>query len=380
MRRHLQRGFRHFDRYEWSLRSFGKELRITVPIARALDLSPDERWDTKGHLLSLRVQAQGGVDDGSYFREVLFEVYDVLEGDHDYADRFRDGEYELCLSELPREVERALDFAVFAGSLQIEELPEPRYDIPLPEEPPEPPPNPPVEKLAPYKLVVVDENERPLAGIDVRWSTPSGETLVTTGGDGAASTEAVAGVAAASIALRAPLREALAGHETAPRRTQAVDKKVHVRTLAQATDPVEVPSGEPQTVMIVTRFDFYDVGHAPSWGDLVLARTGPWAFEAADDEMGLSLLRAHADGSHAEVRIVVQKNSGDTMANEDARTSTSSEATWFDARVDNLQKAVVRRDFDHLIDFLTSLPMDRQPGKDAPLPPPSPVSDPSSTK
>jgi hypothetical protein len=246
---------------------------------------------------------------------------------------------------------------------------------------PDEPPAPPDVRLAPYELVIVDETDRPLADLEVRLATPSGEMVLTTGADGAVRTDAVAGTASAVLVGRSRLRAALSGRERSPRRTRSFDPNVHVRSIKRAAEPIDVPSGKPQKLMIATRFDFYDIGHAPSWGDLVLVSDGPWSFEDAGDDSGLSLFQAHADGTGAEARVISELEPAKEYVPprvddlpigaqpDDTEPPPAPDPTWLDAPIDAIHDALVRADFDFLLEFLRSLPVDRPP-VDATLPPP----------
>ncbi|MCL2723839.1 MAG: hypothetical protein FWD69_05320 [Polyangiaceae bacterium] len=112
-----------------------------------------------------------------------------------------------------------------------------------------------------------------------------------------------------------------------------------------AVQPVKIPSGKPQTLMIATRFDFYDVGHAPSWGDLALANRDSWSFVDSEDDSGLSLFQAHADGSGTAVRIACK---------------LEPKTTWLKAEIDAIHQAMIRADFKFLTDFLGKLSVDRE--------------------
>ncbi|MCL2724409.1 MAG: PAAR domain-containing protein [Polyangiaceae bacterium] len=201
--------------------------------------------------------------------------------------------------------------------------------------------------IVPYELILVNEREQPLANVRVLLETPSGEEVCVTGADGAARTRGVAGTAIARVLDPASLRQALSGSEKLPRYTRAkLDENVQIRALTNATKPVKIPSGKPQTLMIATRFDFYDVGHAPSWGDLALANRGSWSFADSEDDSGLSLFQAHADGSGAAVKIACK---------------SEPSTTWVEAKIDAIHQAMERADFKFLNNFLEKLPIDRKP-------------------
>jgi len=208
-------------------------------------------------------------------------------------------------------------------------------------------PEAPDKELVPYELILVNEREQPLANVRVLLETPSGEEACVTGADVAARTQGVAGTAIARVLDPASLRQALSGSEKMPRCTRArLDENVQIRALGNAAQPVKIPSGKPQTLMIATRFDFYDVGHAPSWGDLALANRGSWSFVDSEDDSGLSLFQAHADGSGTAVRIACQ---------------SEPNTTWFEAEIDAIHQAMIRADSKFVLDFLKKLPVDREP-------------------
>ena len=96
MRSALLRGWRYCDRYEWVHQGwFFHRIRLTITFGPGIRLSPDELAEAERHIFFLLADAKNGVGDGT--REVVFEVYDVLDGESNLADRYHGREERFPL-------------------------------------------------------------------------------------------------------------------------------------------------------------------------------------------------------------------------------------------------------------------------------------------
>ena len=157
-----------------------------------------------------------------------------------------------------------------------------------------------------YELQIVDELDRPLAGIEVVLNTPAGPAIKPTDGAGVARVDnAPEGIGSARIRDLAEVRKLLAGRQSQRRRMTKFPEAddVLVRTLTGAREQITLASGVKKTLMIVTRTDVYSAGHPESWGALTEeAPQGdqPWRFEAARE----ARLFLNADATRASASVV----------------------------------------------------------------------------
>ena len=195
MRSVLLIGCCHCDRYEWIHQgSPFHKIRLTVPFGPGLILSPKELAEAERNIFFLLGDAKDEVGEGT--RELVFEVYDVLDGDSNLADRYRGREEAFSIGDLPYGVEETFELAIRTGRLRVEKLRDPLFDIPVPVEPlepkrpprPPPPPEPPTQSHT-FTVRLVDEIGVPISNAKVSIAHGSESDDVKTGGDGKASIE-----------------------------------------------------------------------------------------------------------------------------------------------------------------------------------------------
>jgi hypothetical protein len=251
-------------------------------------------------------------------------------------------------------------------------LPEPPREAVV--EPPSPPQiAPPAEKDSFYELLVLDEFEAPISGLDVVVTTPDGTTTETTDASGRVRVApAPPQLASAYVKNPGDVARLLVGREKGPRRTTLLPdgKPWHVRTPVDLAQTILLPEKEPQKLMIVTRLDLahhaarspYD-RHAPA-GSAALTVKG-------DDPVVLGM---QSDGGNAEAIVMARvTRPGDATGTEPARglpqqqaESTGASTEWLRANVDSLHDAVFRGAFDAAFQVLATIPLD--PPADVPTP------------
>jgi len=133
-----------------------------------------------------------------------------------------------------------------------------------------------------YEVVLLDELETPLAGVELRLTTPAGPTKRTTDANGRVRVDGVPpGFGHAELVSLEQLAEVMAGRERGARRQVALPEGEpwHVRTATQVAAPVLLPDAEPQKLLLVTRTDLVHSAHVDPWvGGLTEVAAGPWAF------------------------------------------------------------------------------------------------------
>lgn len=169
------------------------------------------------------------------------------------------------------------------------------------------PRQPPLEApatLSFYEITLLDELDAPIAGVRFSMRTPAGTFTRTTDAGGVARVDDLPpGIGNASVVGLAELRESLKERERKPRRTAPPPDgdAWHIRTLARALDPITVPSGERQHLMLVTRTDVFAL--VAGWERLSLAdAAGPWTFHGGTE----TVLSLHADSAERKVQVLGQ--------------------------------------------------------------------------
>ncbi|WP_437800501.1 LysM peptidoglycan-binding domain-containing protein [Sorangium sp. So ce693] len=169
------------------------------------------------------------------------------------------------------------------------------------------PRQPPLEApatLSFYEITLLDELDAPIAGVRFSMRTPAGTFTRTTDAGGVARVDDLPpGIGNASVVGLAELQESLKERERKPRRTAPPPDgdAWHIRTLARALDPITVPSGERQYLMLVTRTDVFAL--VAGWERLSLAdAAGPWTFHGGTE----TVLSLHADSAERKVQVLGQ--------------------------------------------------------------------------
>ncbi|MDP9150094.1 MAG: hypothetical protein M3O36_09160 [Myxococcota bacterium] len=201
-----------------------------------------------------------------------------------------------------------------------------------------------------YAVRVVDENDRPLEGVEVSISTPTGMRTVKTDADGLAQVgDAPAGTGSAQLSTLDTLRGLFADHAMQPRRQTSfpASEAVTLLTLKGAADPVALVGGITQTLMIVTRVDLFQDGQY-DWQSLSLEDDGPYYL--VPDVVGR--LQMHSDAAGRSATVLGRP--GDAAA----PASGSDAPVWARCDVDSLHNAVFAGDVETMLAFLRDLPID----------------------
>lgn len=170
---------------------------------------------------------------------------------------------------------------------------------------PPPRPRPTNDALSFYELLVLDELEAPLGGVEIVMRTPLGTEQVLTDASGRARVvSAPPGFGDARVSRAAQLAEVMAGRERGPRRVTPLpeDESLHIATPSQLGAAIVLPDGEPQRLMIITRTDVLHTANPNPWSALTLieADAGPWLLEQAEE----TALRLHSNALGRTVRLL----------------------------------------------------------------------------
>ncbi|MFT3766437.1 MAG: type VI secretion system tip protein TssI/VgrG [Minicystis sp.] len=252
-------------------------------------------------------------------------------------------------------------------------LPERPREAEIVEPPPPPPPKSPDEQNGSYEIVVVDELEAPVSGLEIVITTPAGTTTETTDENGHIRVEpAPPEKANAWVKNPADVARHMAGKERGPRRTKPLPEgdPWHVRTPTDLGQTIVLPEGKPQKLMIVTRTNLSHHAASSPWAGHTLAEGGPVVLEKGDPV----LLQMSSDATAAEAVVVGERTKpGGASGTE---PSTRSEAApgetreWLRATVDSLHDGLFKAAFDTVFQILESIPLDppRQPPEPLPEP------------
>jgi len=242
-------------------------------------------------------------------------------------------------------------------------------------EPPPPREPTPSDPRVAYELVVLDEWESPVAGLDFAVRTNAGTTTETTDKDGRIRVEGPPSSASAFVRRPEDLAGILAGNEKKDRRTSPLPegKPWHVRTPTDVADTVLLPQGEPQKMMIVTRTDLSHFASASGWKDHKLTDTG--ASVQTDDKPLAIQMQSDATAAQAVVLARATKPGGATGTEKSTAPAEKGdpppgEGEWMRAVIDSLHDALFKGRFDVVFSILEQIPLDppRQPEPALPEP------------
>jgi hypothetical protein len=242
--------------------------------------------------------------------------------------------------------------------------PEPPREARVDEPPPprEPTPSDPTEI---YELMVFDEWDEPLAGLDFAVTTPAGTTTETTDREGRIRVEAPPEKASAFVRSPEALAEVLRGKERKERRTTPLPegKPWHVRTPTDVSQTVVLPRGEPQKMMIVTRTDLAHHAFASLWTRYALAEASPCEMTSAEPLR----VQMQSDATAAQAVIVGQRvtapggptgTEGSTGEGETTPAGSERPPEWLRTVIDSLHDGLVKASFDAVFSILASIPHD----------------------
>jgi hypothetical protein len=236
------------------------------------------------------------------------------------------------------------------------------------EEPPPPREPAPSDPKVAYELVVVDEWESPIAGLDFTVTTPAGTTTETTDKDGRIHVDAPPPSASAFVRRPEDLGGLLAGNEKKERRPSPLPqgKPWHVRTPTDVSDTVLLPQGEPQKMMIVSRTDLSHHASGSGWKDHTLAESQ--ACVQTDHKPLAIQMQSDATASQAVVVARATQSGGATGTEKSTGGEAKGEppagsGEWMRAVVDSLHDALFKGRFDVVFSILEQIPLDppRQP-------------------
>jgi hypothetical protein len=229
-----------------------------------------------------------------------------------------------------------------------------------------------------YELVVVDEAEKPLAGLDIAVTTPAGTTTETTDQDGRIQVQGPPENASAYVKSPDQIAGILAGKEKQKRRTQPLPEgdPWHVRTPTDLSDTIILPKGKPQKLMIVTRTDLAHHAYASSWSGHKLTEGGPYVMERRDPVQ----IQMASDATAAQAVVVARPatQAGGATGTERStealpgapRETPETEPEWLRTVVDSLHDALFKKRFDVVFAILSSIPLDPPRPPLPVLPPP----------
>lgn len=240
-------------------------------------------------------------------------------------------------------------------------LPEPAREARV-DEPPPPREPKPSDPTVVYELVVFDEWEEPIAGLEFAVTTPAGTRTETTDREGRIRVEGPPEKASAFVRKPEDLGGLVSGKEKKARRTAPLPKgdPWHVRTPTDVSRTVILPHGEPQKMMIVTRTDLTHHAFGSLWTGYALAEAGPCEMKSAEP-LRVQML---SDATGAQAVVVGQRVTapgGPTSTEK----STGEEAggaerpsEWLRTVVDSLHDGLVTASFDAVFSILASIPHD----------------------
>jgi hypothetical protein len=166
-----------------------------------------------------------------------------------------------------------------------------------------PPAGDPALPIHAYEVILLDEDESPLPGIEVALDVPGFSGTVVTSGSGRARVESPSGgkgkASLTSLDTLVPVLHDRA--ERPPRYTPLpTDENARIRRPGQLLIPFSVPAGTPQRVIVLSRVR---VGHhAPpdGWGELALSEAPAGSLDNGDAT--IVRLVSDACGTSAAVR------------------------------------------------------------------------------
>jgi type VI secretion system secreted protein VgrG len=251
-------------------------------------------------------------------------------------------------------------------------LPEPPTMAVVAEPPPPSLPAPTTERGV-YELVVVDEGEAPIVGLEIQVTTPAGVTSETTDEDGRIVVDqAPPGEATAWIEKPREAAARLQGRHLLARRTTPVPRGEPwiVRTPTDLADAILLHDGKPRKLMIVTRTDLAHLASGSAWTSHALADAGSCVLKKAAPV----LVQMNSDGSATQAVVVGhgEKPAPTATAPQDAPAPEEQPHApeWLRAIIDSLHDALYKGSFEVVWSILEKIPLDppRPPITAAPSP------------
>ncbi|WP_437277702.1 LysM peptidoglycan-binding domain-containing protein [Sorangium sp. So ce375] len=148
-----------------------------------------------------------------------------------------------------------------------------------------------------YEIIVLDERDVPIVGVKIVVSTPlSTATHITDGSGRVRVSDAAPGFGSARIEDKIDLAKAMQGHENRPRRSRPLPEGEgwHIRLPTRLHEPIILPDGEPQRLMIVTRTDIVYAFQSADWENLYVAKDAVPAHLRQDKQTHHLALHANA--------------------------------------------------------------------------------------
>jgi hypothetical protein len=233
--------------------------------------------------------------------------------------------------------------------------------------------------------VVLDEWEKPLAGLTFMVTTPAGTTAEITDQDGRIQVDGPPDRASAYAESPAAIAGLVAGREAKARRSTPLptgDPWV-IRTPTDLADTVVLPQNKPQKLIVVTRTDLAHHAYGSLWTGYALANGGPYQMKSASPV----LVQMQSDATQAQAVVVghhVTTPGGATGTQKSAREEAAMPAApgetpesgpeWLRAVVDALHDGLVKEAFDAVFTILASIP------RDPPEPPRPALPDPAAER
>jgi hypothetical protein len=246
---------------------------------------------------------------------------------------------------------------------------------PAPPVTPEPPP------LSFYEVVVLDELERAIAGVEVELTTPNGTQRLVTDGAGLVRVDEVPpGTGSAHIVSAQQLFDVLRDRvDLDPRRTPLPeDGDLLVVTPRRVETSVSFPDATTQRIMVVNRTNIVWGSVVEHWGDLMLLSDEGGPSRLAADALTATLkLSSTGDGPSALIGLPpsgVDVGEGET-GSRDITGATITDSIDQNARlaidIDALNEALFGADFStvgSLLGVAADEPPPAPPPPDFPLP------------
>ena len=224
-----------------------------------------------------------------------------------------------------------------------------------------------------YELIVMDELETPLAGVEIHMTTPAGAITASTDDAGSVRVDdAPTGLGEASIGSLEQLAIVMAGQEKKPRRTAPLPagSEFAIRVTRQVLNPVPLLANITRKLMIVSRTDVtlpwteHDGYDQPRLYD----SNGPWVL-AQDPK---PVLQLHSNGL-GKIAVVIGPSPKSREFASIPGVPAAAEAAapdpdgpdWVRVDVDALHQALFEKNSNAALDAIQSL----HPGSAPPLEP-----------
>jgi hypothetical protein len=246
-------------------------------------------------------------------------------------------------------------------------------DEPRQDQPPTPPP-----PLSFYEVIVLDELENAIAGVEVELTTPKGTEILLTDASGRVRVDdAPAGTGTTHIVSGQQLLDVLRDRVSLDtRRTPLPEGDLLIVTPKRVDTSVSFPDATTQRIMVVNRTDVVWGSVVEHWGDLLLLSEEDGPSRLVTSEL-TAMLRLSSTGAGPSALLGLPPSGVDLRdeANRDITGNAITDRLDQNARltidIDALHEALFTADFaavDGLIDPAAEEPPPAPPPPDFPVP------------